>query len=331
MAAMVAPRATTVLWARRRELAETMETRRCNPEYLPALRLPDTLRVTGSLSVALDGADLVILGVPSHGVRAILTQVKPLISSEAALVSLAKGLEENTLLRVTQVSEAVLSGHPVAVLTGPNLVDEIVAGQPTASVVAARDAGLADTLQDLFTAGNFRVYTNDDVVGCEVGGALKNVFALAVGMADGLGFGDNTRAALITRSLAELARLGTVLGGQPATFAGLAGLGDLVATCTSLLSRNRTMGERVARGHDPEAIQATTRTVAEGVRTSLAVARLAHQTGVEMPIVEQVVAVFHHGRPVEAVVPALMGRASRHEWDGANTNLSEPRSMSDHP
>lgn len=316
MAAMIGSREPTVLWARRRELVERMTVAGGNPDYFGG-PFPQGLRVTASLPEALDGAQVVVLCVPSHGVRAVLASGSSSIDSEAVVVSLAKGLEEETLLRVTEIVGEVVPGRPTAVLTGPNLVSEIVAGSPTASVVAAADPSLARLLQALFTTELFRVYTNSDVVGCELGGALKNVFAIAAGLADGLGFGDNTRAALITRSLAELARLGTALGGRPETFAGLTGMGDLVATCTSRHSRNRALGEQLAQGRTLAQLMTETRAVAEGVRTSLAVIRLAARHEVEMPIAEQVAAVLHHGLPVTSVVAALMGRASRGEWDGA--------------
>ncbi len=324
MAAMRAERDPTVLWARRPPLAGRIADLGRNPDYLPDLALPASLRVTASLSEALSGAEVIVLAVPSHGVRATLTEARAELVDGVPVVSLVKGLEERTLRRVTEIVEEVLPDRPTAVLTGPNLVDEIVAGHPTASVVAARDPSLARELQQLFTTSSFRVYTNDDVVGCELGGALKNVFAIAAGIADGMGFGDNTRAALITRSLAELARLGTALGGRAETFAGLAGMGDLVATCTSRHSRNRATGEQVARGHPPAAVAAATRTVAEGVRTSLAVVELAGAVGVEMPIAEQVAAVLHHGRPVSEVVASLMGRASRGEGDAIASGWKGP-------
>ncbi len=231
-------------------------------------------------------------------------------------MSLTKGMEQSTGMRMTEVMGEEAPGHPRAVLTGPNLVDEVVAGHPTATVVASDDESLCLRLQSLFTTNSFRVYTNADVVGCELGGALKNVFAIAAGIADGMGFGDNTRAALVTRGLAELARLGTALGGRADTFAGLAGLGDLVATCTSRHSRNRRVGEQLGRGLSPDAVTGGTRMVAEGVRTCLAVRDQARARGVEMPIVEQVVAVVHEGRAAAEALPALMAREAKPEVYG---------------
>ena len=316
IAAMCAQRVPTVLWARRPELAEAMQRDRRNAGYLPELALPAGLRATASLADAVDGAGVVVMVVPSHGFRAVLGDAARHLAAGAPVVSLTKGVEQGTLARMTEVIAAVVPAHPYAVLTGPNLVGEIVAGYPTASVVAATDAGLAGELQELFSTGAFRVYTNPDVVGCELGGALKNVVAIAAGVSDGLGFGDNTRAALITRGVAELTRLGVALGGQPLTFGGLTGMGDLVATCISRRSRNRWVGEELARGRPLAEIVGGTRMVAEGVRTSAAVVELAARVGVEMPIADQVVAVLEGITPAAEVVAALMGRMVKPELDG---------------
>ena len=316
MAAMCSLRVPTVLWARRPELAEAMQRDRRNAGYLPELAFPAGLRATASLADAVDGAGVVVMAVPSHGFRAVLGDAAPHLAAGAPIVSLTKGVEQGTLARMTEVIAAVVPAHPYAVLTGPNLVGEIVAGYPTASVVAATDAGLAGELQELFSTGSFRVYTNPDVVGCELGGALKNVVAIAAGVSDGLGFGDNTRAALITRGVAELTRLGVALGGQPLTFGGLTGMGDLVATCISRRSRNRWVGEELARGRPLAEIVAGTRMVAEGVRTSAAVVELAARVGVEMPIADQVVAVLDGVTPAAEVVAALMGRMMKPELHG---------------
>ena len=316
IAAMCAQRVRTVLWARRPELADAMQRERRNAGYLPELALPAGLLTTASLADAVDGADVVVMAVPSHGFRSVLGEAAPHLGAGVPVVSLTKGVEQGTLARMTEVIAAVVPAHPHAVLTGPNLVGEIVAGYPTASVVAATDAGLAGELQELFSTGAFRVYTNPDVVGCELGGALKNVVAIAAGVSDGLGFGDNTRAALITRGVAELTRLGVALGGQPLTFGGLTGMGDLVATCISRRSRNRWVGEELARGRPLAEIVGGTRMVAEGVRTSAAVVELADRVGVEMPIADQVVAVLEGATPAAEVVAALMGRVVKPELQG---------------
>jgi len=316
MAAMCAVKAPTTLWARRPELADGIDRHARNTVYLPDVALPDGLRATSLLNEAVEGADVVVMAVPSHGFRTVLGAAVPHLAAGVPVVSLTKGVEQGSLARMTEVIADVAPGHRFGVLTGPNLVGEIVAGHPTASVIATTDAALAAALQQLFSTGSFRVYTNPDVVGCELGGALKNVVAIAAGVADGLGFGDNTRAALITRGVAELTRLGVALGGQPLTFGGLTGMGDLVATCTSRRSRNRWVGEELAKGRPLAEITGGTRMVAEGVRTSAAVVELAARVGVEMPIGDQVVAVLHGLTPAAEVVAALMGRVMKPELHG---------------
>jgi glycerol-3-phosphate dehydrogenase (NAD(P)+) len=260
-----------------------------------------------------------VMGVPSHGFREILSEAKPFLTDGAPIVSLTKGVEQQTLKRMTEVIDDVVSEHPRGVLTGPNLAKEVMAGWPAASVVAIEDEGIARELQRLFGTDAFRVYTNPDVVGCEVGGALKNVIAIAAGIADGMGFGDNTRAALITRGLHELTRLGVALGGEPLTFAGLAGMGDLVATCISRQSRNRHVGEALGRGQTIDEIVAAMNMVAEGVKSSKAVLDLSVRVGVEMPIAEQVVAVLYEGKEASEIVPALMQREAKPELHGISS------------
>jgi glycerol-3-phosphate dehydrogenase (NAD(P)+) len=316
MAAMCARKVPTTLWARRADLADAIGRDGRNGVYLPELALPPALQPTASLEEAVAGAGVVVMAVPSHGFRSVLGSAAAHLAPGVPVVSLTKGVEQGSLARMTEVIAQVAPGHPFCVLTGPNLVGEIVAGHPTASVIATADADVAGELQRLFSTGSFRVYTNPDVVGCELGGALKNVVAIAAGVADGLGFGDNTRAALITRGVAELTRLGVALGGQPLTFGGLTGMGDLVATCTSRRSRNRWVGEELARGRPLAEITAGTRMVAEGVRTSAAVVELAARVGVEMPIADQVVAVLNGVTPAAEVVAALMGRMMKPELHG---------------
>jgi glycerol-3-phosphate dehydrogenase (NAD(P)+) len=330
VAALATRNARTVLWARRPELAEAIETRRENPEYLPGLHLPDVLRATSSLAEAVGGADVVVMGVPSHGFRAVLAEAAPVLPTDGRLgvppiLSLAKGIEQGTLLRMTEVVAEVLPGRRddrVGVLTGPNLANEIMLGQPAAAVVAFPDVDLAAQLQQVFMAPTFRVYTNPDVVGCEIAGALKNVMAIAAGMAHGLGYGDNAKAALITRGLAELTRLGVVLGGEPLTFAGLAGMGDLVATCTSDQSRNRRVGIELGRGRRLDEIVGEMQMVAEGVRTTEAALELAGRHDVEMPIAEQVGAVLSGACEPAEVVAALMMRSAKPERHGLDRSPS---------
>ena len=319
VAALAARNSPTVLWARRPDLAETIATTHVNRDYLPDYQLPKALGATASLEEALDGAEVVVMGVPSHGFRAILTEAKPFLADGAPIVSLTKGVEQETLKRMTEVIADVIPDHMRGVLTGPNLAKEVMAGWPAASVVGFEDEAVARQLQQLFSTDAFRVYTNPDVVGCEVGGALKNVIAIAAGIADGMGFGDNTRAALITRGLHELTRLGVALGGEPLTFAGLAGMGDLVATCISRQSRNRHVGEALGRGQTIDEIVAAMNMVAEGVKSSKAVLDLSVRVGVEMPIAEQVVDVLYHGKQASAIVPALMQREAKPELHGIPT------------
>ena len=304
-----------VLWARREEIARGVRDTHVNPEYLSTLVLPPAVTATADPGEALDGAELVVLAVPAQTLRANLADWASLIDSDATLVSLMKGIELGTHKRMSEVIAEAAGVPPerVAVVSGPNLAAEIAAEQPTATVVACVDAGRAKAVQHAIATGYFRPYTNDDVVGCELGGAVKNVIALAYGMATALGFGDNTRAALITRGLAEIARLGVVLGADPLTFAGLAGLGDLVATCSSPLSRNRTFGEHLGRGESLDQAQAATRHTAEGVKSCLAIRDLARARGVEVPITEQVERVCHEGADPRIAVFRLMSRETKPE------------------
>jgi glycerol-3-phosphate dehydrogenase (NAD(P)+) len=315
VAAMVARHQTVVLWARRPELADRINASSENPDYLPGYRLPFGLRSTSKLTEAVEGARIVVMAVPSHGFAAVMDDI-PELSPDVPVVSLTKGIEETTLRRMTEIVAQDLPDHDrgrIAVLTGPNLAGEVVAGHPTAAVVAAADPDTAALLQQTFMTPSFRVYTNPDLVGCELAGSLKNVMAIAAGMSSGLGFGDNTRAALITRALAELTRLGVALGGQPATFAGLAGMGDLIATCTSTQSRNHRVGVELARGRRLEEIIAEMRMVAEGVKTTRAVLELAERAGVEMPIASQVGTVLYEGRHPRDAVMTLMSREAKPE------------------
>ncbi|MCW2542966.1 MAG: glycerol-3-phosphate dehydrogenase [Frankiales bacterium] len=304
-----------VLWARRQELADAVNASHENPDYLPGIALPANLRATADAREAVEGADFVVLAVPSQSLRANLADVTGSLGAGSLLVSLMKGVELDTTKRMSEVicEVADVPLDRVAVVTGPNLAKEIAGGQPAATVVACIDAAAAERLQDACQTPYFRPYTNTDVIGCELGGAVKNVIALAVGMADGMGFGDNTKASLITRGLAETARLGTALGADPMTFSGLAGLGDLVATCMSPLSRNRTFGEKLGRGQTLEEILSQKQQTAEGVKSCRSILALAQKHDVDMPITEHVVALCHEGmRPVE-MVKSLMRRDTRSE------------------
>jgi glycerol-3-phosphate dehydrogenase (NAD(P)+) len=319
VAGVVGGRVPTALWSRDSELASSINRTRENARYLPGVELPSLVRGTADLDRACGDAEVIVMAVPSHGFRAVLGRAAPAIGSDVAVVSVSKGLERDTLLRMTEVVVDVLPSHrtgPVAVLTGPNLAREVAEGQPAASVVACADHDHATWLQQLFMTSRFRVYTNPDVVGCEIAGALKNVIALAVGIAAGLGYGDNAQAALVTRGLAELTRLGVALGGQPLTFAGLAGLGDLVATCTSTQSRNRSVGFALGRGRSLDEVVHEMDMVAEGVRSTAAVLELADRTGVEMPIASIVGAVLYEDRNPGDLVPELMLREAKPELHG---------------
>jgi len=319
VAAIVSHNAPTVLWARRVTLAARIDSHHENADYLPGVVLPDALHATADLGAACADADVVVFAVPSHGLRAVVADARAWIAPDTAIVSLAKGIEQGTRLRMTEViADVLVDHHPdrIGVLTGPNLAREVAAGQPTASVVAVADAAVADDLQRMFFAPTLRVYTNPDVVGCEMAGALKNVLAIGAGIADGLGYGDNTKAALITRGLAELARLGVALGGEPLTFAGLAGMGDLIATCASPQSRNRHVGVELGRGRVLDDVVSEMHMVAEGVKTTAAVLELADEHHVEMPLSAFVGRVLYDGaRPAE-LIPELMTRKAKPELHG---------------
>lgn len=308
------------IWARRPELAEQINSGHENRDYLPGITLPEGLRAVSSVPEALAGAELVVCAVPSQSLRENLATWREDLPGTAVLLSLAKGVEVTSGKRMSQVIKEV-TGVPderVAVLSGPNLAREIAEEQPAATVIACTDESVATALQQAFAAPYFRPYTNTDVVGCEIGGAAKNVIALACGMASGMGFGENTLATLITRGLAETIRLGMALGADITTLAGLAGIGDLVATCSSPLSRNRTFGHRLGEGATLEEAQAATNgQVAEGVKSCRSVRALAAESGVEMPLTEAVYRVCHEGLPVAEMVDLLLGRTPKPEVYGA--------------
>ncbi|MGH8867567.1 MAG: NAD(P)H-dependent glycerol-3-phosphate dehydrogenase [Actinomycetes bacterium] len=307
-----------MLWGRRAELVDAMATTRQNAEYLPGAVLPDAVQVTGDAEKALAGAEVVVLAVPSQRLRENLEHWVPLLPAGVVLVNLAKGVELGTAKRMSEVVREV-AGVPaerVAVVSGPNLAREIAQRQPAAAVVACTDRSVAENLQSACHAPYFRPYTNTDVVGVELGGAVKNVIALAVGMAAGMGFGDNSQASLVTRGLAETARLGVALGADQHTFAGLAGLGDLVATCVSPLSRNRTFGEKLGQGLSLDEIVATTRQVAEGVKSCESIRDLARRHDVDMPITAHVYSVVHDGMSPAEMLRSLMTREAKAERYG---------------
>jgi glycerol-3-phosphate dehydrogenase (NAD(P)+) len=305
------------LWARREEVAAAVNEQRENTEYLPGVELPPAIQATHDVEKALHGADVVVLATPSQSLRENLTQWAPYVEAGATYVSLMKGVELGTLERMSQVIAEITEAGPerIAVISGPNLAKEIARREPAASVVACEDEDVAKMLQARCHSPAFRPYTSVDVLGCELGGAYKNVVALSVGMAVGLGFGDNTTASLITRGLAETARLAMALGANPLTLMGLAGLGDLVATCSSPLSRNRTFGEKLGQGMTTAEIYASTRQVAEGAKSCSSLLALAERTGVDAPIAHHVDALVDGRMTAEQMMDAFIARDTKAETD----------------
>lgn len=309
--------ADVVLWGRRSEIVTAIAKDHENPDYLPGIPLPETVAATADPAEALLGAEIVVLAVPSQTLRANLASWAPLLPADCVLVSLMKGIEIGTTRRMSEVIAETTQAAPerIAVVSGPNLAKEIAQRQPAASVVACADEAVAEKLQQVCLTSYFRPYTNTDVVGVEIGGAVKNVIALAVGMAKGMGMGDNSQASIITRGLAEVTRLGLALGADAATFAGLAGVGDLVATCMSPLSRNRTFGENLGRGMTLAEVVHATKQTAEGVKSAESILALARAHGVDMPIVEHVAAAVHDGLPPAEIVRRIMSRSTKSEVD----------------
>jgi len=315
--AVLADSGTAVrMWGRRAEVVEQINAG-TNEDYLPGIRLPQRISATTDPAEAAEGASIVVLAVPSQTLRGNLQGWARLLPRGAAIVSLMKGVELGTTKRMSEVIAEVGGIDPerIVAISGPNLAREIALRQPAASVVACVDEQVAQRVADACAAPYFRPYTNTDVIGTELGGAVKNVVALAVGMAEGMGMGDNSKASIITRGLAETTRLGVALGGDPATFAGLAGLGDLVATCMSPLSRNRTFGVNLGRGMTVDEVIAVTKQTAEGVKSCESILQLAQDHGIDVPIIEQVNAVVHEGRTPQQVVESLLSRARKAEVD----------------
>jgi glycerol-3-phosphate dehydrogenase (NAD(P)+) len=315
VATLVARRNDVLLWARDPAVAAEITEHRTHSRYLPGHLLPAQLRATADLAEAAEHAQVLVMGVPSDAFRPLLDRIRPHLHPWIPVVSLTKGLERGSLLRMTQVTKEVLPGHPVAALTGPNLAKEIMSGLAAAAVVATEDLTVAAALQSVFSRGLFRVYTNHDVVGCEIGGAMKNIVAIATGIAQGLSVGDNTRAAVISRGLAEITALGVALGAQPGTLAGLAGLGDLVATCMSPQSRNRYVGEQLGAGRPIDEILAEMGQVAEGVKTVPAAVDLADRYGLDMPITRAINDVVAGRATARDAYSGLMRAPAGHEDD----------------
>ena len=303
------------IWGRRPEVVEAINAQHRNPEYFGELELPETIRATQDPAEAAEGAEFVVLSVPSQTLRANLTEWAPVMPDDAVFVSLMKGVELGTVKRMSEVIAEVTGAgaERIAVVSGPNLAREIAEREPAASVVACADESVAVRLQGACHSRAFRPYTSTDVIGCELGGAYKNVVALSVGMAVGLGFGDNTTASVITRGLAETARLAMALGADPLTLMGLAGLGDLVATCSSPLSRNRTFGEKLGQGMTTEEIVASTRQVAEGAKSCSSLLDLARRTGIDAPIAEHVDAVVRGEISAQDMMESFIQRDTKPE------------------
>ncbi len=318
LAALLAETQPSVrLWAHQQEAAEKLRTDRVNADYLPGVHLPDNIEITNDLVAAAD-ANLLVMVVPSRAFREVAQRLAAAgLPPDATLVSCTKGIEFDTGYLMTQVLEDCLPGRRLAVLSGPNLAAEIARRIPAAGVIGSHETALLPALQELFSFSAYRAYTSEDVEGIQLGGALKNVFAIAAGASDGLGMGDNAKAALVTRALAEMMRLGAALGGKRETFAGLSGIGDLMVTCFSKHSRNRGFGERLGRGETPQQIQASMKMVAEGVPTAHSALQCARRLGIEAPITAQVHAVLHEGKSPREALGALLDRPPKPEADTA--------------
>lgn len=305
------------LWARRLEAAAAMARDRHNPTYLPDAIIPEGVHITADLEEAATGKAVWVMATPSHAERALAERLVPFATDRLIVVSVAKGIENETLLTTTQVLGEVLTppvpSERIGVLYGPSHAEEVAAGLPTTIVAAAPLRAVAEQLQSIFMTPLLRVYVNDDVIGVEIGGSVKNVMAIAAGIGDGIGYGDNGKAAIITRGMAEIQRLGVAMGARPATFAGLAGIGDLVVTCTSRHSRNRYLGEQIGQGKSLAEVQAEMQMVAEGVRTTASVRALARRYHIEMPITEAVYAILFNGKKPADAVRELMTRSAKHE------------------
>ncbi len=315
VASLVSRNAPIMLWARDAATVEEINCNHRNSRYLPDIKLPQALRATSDLGEAVRAADVVVMGVPSHSFRSVLQDVARYIRPWVPVLSLTKGLELASGKRMSELIVECLPGHPVGVLTGPNLAREIMQGQAAASVISMEDEIIVRRLQTVFHSGLFRVYTNTDLIGCELGGVLKNIIAIAVGMGDGLGAGDNTRSALMTRGLAEITRLGVAMGGRAETFSGLTGMGDLLATCTSPLSRNRHVGVELGRGRKLDDIIASMHMVAEGVKSAPTVIALSNEYGVDMNISRDVFDVIEGRRSPQEIFRGLLRSSVGSESD----------------
>ena len=306
VASLTSKNSPTTIWARNQKTVDEINQFHTNEKYLPNAKLTKSLKASNSIKETVEDADVIVLGIPSQSLRKVLEEAKPFIRPWVPIINLAKGLEISTKMRMTEIIEEILPGHPAGVLTGPNLAKEIHFGKAAAAVIAMVDNTIAKKLQNVFSSGLFRVYTNSDVIGCELGGALKNIYAIATGMGDGANAGDNTRSALITRGLAELTRLGIAMGGKKSTFSGLAGMGDLVATCSSRKSRNHHVGFQLGKGKSLEQIISEMNEVAEGVKTAKVVMELSKEYNIDMPISEEIYKVLYEGNTVNDAFRGLL-------------------------
>jgi len=306
VASLAAKNSPTTIWARNPETVQEINEQHTNKKYLPNAKLTPSLVASNSIKETVEDADVIVMGIPSQSLRKVLEEAKPYIRPWVPIINLAKGLEISTKKRMTEIIEEIMPGHPIGVLTGPNLAKEIHFGKAAAAVIAMVDETIAKKLQPIFSSGLFRVYTNNDVIGCELGGALKNIYAIATGMGDGVNAGDNTRAAIITRGLSELTRLGIAMGGKKSTFSGLAGMGDLVATCSSAKSRNHHVGYQLGQGKSLEQIIDEMDEVAEGVKTAKVVKELAKKYKVDMPIADEIYKVLYEGNSVNRAFRGLL-------------------------
>jgi glycerol-3-phosphate dehydrogenase (NAD(P)+) len=306
VASLTAKNVPTTIWARNPITVNEINEQHTNQKYLPNAKLTPSLVASNSIKETVEEADVIVMGVPSQSLRKVLEEARPHIRPWVPIINLAKGLEISTKMRMTEIIEELMPGHPIGVLTGPNLAKEIHFGKAAAAVIAMVDNTIAKELQSVFSSGLFRVYTNNDVIGCELGGALKNIYAIATGMGDGANAGDNTRSALITRGLAELTRLGIAMGGKKSTFSGLAGMGDLVATCSSTKSRNHHVGFQIGQGKSLEQIISEMNEVAEGVKTAKVVMELAKEYNIDMPIAEEIYKVLYEGNNVNDAFKGLI-------------------------
>lgn len=312
----------TTLWVYERDLCEELKSTRTNSVYLPDVLLPENLRYTNDIEEAVKNKDILVSVTPSHVVRNVISSAVPYIKKDAIVVTASKGIENDTLMTMSQVLEEVIppeTGAQVVALSGPSFARDVARALPTAVTIASVNIEVCKLIQNVFSTSYFRTYTHNDIIGVELGGALKNVIAISAGVSDGLGFGSSTRAALITRGLAEITRLGAKLGAQPTTFMGLSGIGDLVLTCTGDLSRNRTVGLRLGRGEKLNNILSSMRMVAEGVKTAKSAYTLSKKTGIEMPITEETYKILYENKDAKEAVISLMSRELKSEMEGISS------------